>query len=302
VTLAFDVQGLRLGQHPHTGICLQVVEIYDVTYNLFDIAAMCPALRPKPRLIVALPLQREAKDLLNRVFDHPMIALLSFDYTAKACVLEEEGVSVKVSRVIDCQVTNLLQFGTQLEDIETRLLSQHIQKCRPDIDQLVPAAKQHIQAFQIDWDAVTFVIVHDGIPKTAFVTRQFMEAAASGSRGRGWSRADRQINISSHPPKRPKSMWRCHAFTPSVKREMVFFQTYRIIKTGTMFLRETPHTNTALKNWRNAMVVEVARELLPQKRLLRLPLGFDMIIREVELLLEQQLDDIRQRAHLPSPR
>jgi hypothetical protein len=313
VTLAFDVQGLRLGEHPHTGICLQVCEIYDETYDVFDDeATTCPALRPKSGLIITLPLQLAVKDCVNRVFDHPRIALLSFDYTAKVCVLQEEGVNINLSRVIDCQATNRSKFGTQLEDIKTRPLLEHIQMCGPDIDQLVTAAKQQIQAFRIDWDAVTFVIVHDGLPKTAFVTRQFLEAAASGVVyvGLVWTRlvwnglADQCIRASAQKSKEYLELQAeiGHVLAPCIKRQIAFFQTYGIIKAGATFITEATRIKTALRTWRKAINVESVQELLPQKQIMRLPPGFDTLVREAKLLLEQRIDDIRQRAHLPSPR
>jgi hypothetical protein len=127
---------------------------------------------------------------------------------------------------------------------------------------------------QVDWDAIPVAIAHDELPRTASVIRQFLEAAASswfaesGRRGRRSARAVGQEE---------------DGLLPDARRHQ---------RRGT----NARAGRTVLKNWRSAMAVAAARELVPQK-----PLGLDVIVREAQLLLEQRAGDMRRRAGLALP-
>jgi uncharacterized protein (DUF3820 family) len=183
VNLALDCEGFNLGMEDHSLICVQLGEIYDDTYDVFGWGDdACPAVDPRPGVIVSTPFTQEMKDLLTQVLNHPSITLITFDFTADIGTLLEEGVLVNLQRIVDCQMQTLkAKQGSILADtknkglvfflregFESELEDPLFAKCGPYIN----------QKLNLEWNAIIFTIIHDNLPKDKFMSKKLLEYAA----------------------------------------------------------------------------------------------------------------------------
>jgi hypothetical protein len=152
VTISFDTEGF---QPP---ICLQFCEVYDSTFDLFSFPHNPPPIAPRQGFIVVFPLAPSVATLLSRVFSHSRIALLAFEFTQDLTVLENAGVSVNLSRLLDCQVSSVEPEVGQgfLETTRVRGLAWVINHAIDERDPLLVQAKEKMDK-SMNWDAIEYV-------------------------------------------------------------------------------------------------------------------------------------------------
>jgi hypothetical protein len=119
--------------------------------------------------------------LLEQVLNHPRIALVTFDFTSDVGILLEEGINVNLKSIIDCQMAKCCKRqGRILTHSRCQGLAFFLKEGSVDDDRLFALVERFIKEKKdLVWDAISFVIRHDRLPKDSFVSRSLLEYAAT---------------------------------------------------------------------------------------------------------------------------
>jgi hypothetical protein len=179
VTLVIDCQGALLGQRARSGLSLQVAEIYEDNFDIFNSCGTCPPVNPKPGFIILMPFDMAPLDALSRVLSHERIALVTFDFTADVAVLQEERLSVNLNRLIDCQLGQTHAKRGEIL-IQTKCPPMSSLLKRKPVDPLFTSAEAYLAiGAPIQWDARYYVMEHDQLPKSRILDSDFLENAVA---------------------------------------------------------------------------------------------------------------------------
>jgi hypothetical protein len=181
VTLAMDCQGYMLGECANTGLSLQIGEIYQDNFNIWDKPGpvVCPPVGSEPGLIIPMPFDDPTATALRVILNHPQITLITFDFTADVAVLEENHVRVDLRRIIDCQLgRSRAPKGQMLTDLKLPGIFSLL-TLKPE-DPLFNEADAYLSAQpRIEWDAIHFITWHEGRSHDWFIDQNFLENAVS---------------------------------------------------------------------------------------------------------------------------
>jgi hypothetical protein len=315
VNLAFDTEGFLLGEEEHSGFCAQFGEVYEETFDIFSQRHSLPQVNPKPGMIVMFPLSNEIILMLNSIFNHEKITLISFDFTSDVAVLLEEGIQINFSRLIDCQASfsNPAPGISHLKNVKIRGLPYYIQNSSPSDDPLViPAQNQISRKINMKWNAIYFTILHDKLPKTAFIDKNFMEYAASDISLTALSCSylirngkldDCLINTSKKIQEflSEQQRYNGNVLSGALSRCLAFYTVYQMrdYKDPPKEICSDSDLELTLNLWRMAKAIESAERILRAKLTnMRSNIHQKRKI-EAEKLLDTKINEIRQMANLP---
>jgi hypothetical protein len=195
-TIAFDTEGVCLGEAPNSLVCLQFCEIYDDSYDPFCTIgrqqSQCPHIAPKAGFFIIVPTSASIMREVNNVFEHQRVCLISFDFAGDVACLQEAGFRVNLNRLIDCQAVSSRPQGnlTYLTNVKVLGLAKHIARCDVTVDPLVSVAKSQGNTKSMNWDAIFFTMTHDKTPKQSLLSQSVLTYAASDIVLQAWRGVD----------------------------------------------------------------------------------------------------------------
>jgi hypothetical protein len=314
VTIAFDTEGLFLGEEPNSLVCLQFGEIYNDSYDPFCALnprrCQCPHIAPKPGFIITFPTSPDIIRAINKVFQHHRICFISFDFVCDVACLQEAGVRLNLNRLIDCQTVDSQPHGriTHLTNVKIRGLATHITRCDVTVDPLVSVAKSQGNKKPMHWDAIFYMMIHDRMPKQSLLSQLMLTYAASDIvlTGMTWSgcvqqgRADICIRNTRAKVGEFNEIQRRfgHVLAPSVVRQMEFFKSYKIQSYGTFpsNIITVNDIEAVLGQWHHSRMVLSAERILNRQQT-RIPSHrHTQVNKQAHQMLSDMIDDVRRLA------
>jgi hypothetical protein len=282
VTIAFDTEGMFLGEEPDSLVCLQFGEIYNDSYDPFGMLnrPRCPPIAPKPGFIVRIPTSADIIREISNVFQHQRISLISFDFVCAVACLQEEGFRLNLNRLIDCQTFDSRPKGgmTHLTNVKVRGLAKEITRCDMTIDPLVSAAQYKGKKKTMHWDATFFMMIYDKAPKQSLLSESMLTYAASDIvlTGLSWSSVVQQgcaavcIRNTAAKVREFNELQRKfgHVLAPSFVRRMAFFKFYDLETYGTFppNVRTAENIDAVLEQWRQSRLTMTVERILNRQQ------------------------------------
>jgi hypothetical protein len=312
VTIAFDTEGMFLGDEPNSLVCLQFTEIYDDSYDPFRTLTrqQCPHIAPKPGFIIVCPTSTDIIHEINSVFQHHRVCLISFDFVADVACLQEAGFRLNLNRLIDCQAANsrLKRGMTHLTNVKVPGLAKFISRCDGSVDPLVSVVQSQDNKKSIHWDAIFFMMIHDNVPKQTLLSHSMLTYAVSDVvlTGLSWSGcvqqgyADRGIQNTAAKVREFTEMQRKfkHVLAPSLIRQMEFFTVSKSESYGTF-----PSPVTTLKNieavlgqWQQSRLVLSVESVLNRQQTQIPSHRHVQVNQQAYRILSDMIDDVRRLA------
>jgi hypothetical protein len=121
----------------------------------------------------------QVSQILSPLFTSDRILIATFDFVMDLIALDTIGVTYRKDRVIDCQLYGLPRGEEYLTYTRVNSLGARIGAIDLDDPMLERAHEIGAEGKQFPWDAYMFIMLHDNLPPTSLVTRQFLEYSAN---------------------------------------------------------------------------------------------------------------------------
>ena len=163
-------------------------EIFEGNFDIFNLPNSIPKIGSCQGIITFFYNQKgefeinPIKPLLQRIFSHPNITLITFDFTNDLSKLFKLGFKPNMKRIFDSQTYSIPNNSDKkiITYTEVHGLSQIIRLMESECDEFVAPAKINInQKIDFPWDVNLFLIKLNNLPKISMVTEKFLEYSAN---------------------------------------------------------------------------------------------------------------------------
>ncbi|KAK8865187.1 hypothetical protein M9Y10_010723 [Tritrichomonas musculus] len=178
VNIAIDCEGYFLGTIKKSLSCIQIGEIYNDSFNVYQ-STNPPSIGNKSGFIILNPFCNKVKNNLSSVLSHPNVMIYTFDFVGDFSTMIEAGININLNNVFDSQVATQSYNSNLIQNKSGKSLSWFVEEAE-GLDPFAQVAKVTKNRDKRNYFCVTSYLFKDSKnPTSDILTKELLEMGAA---------------------------------------------------------------------------------------------------------------------------